>query len=272
MRQILLKSQSMASSRNYVLILLLIVSSLSSCDDKDSEDDFGTGSGIKGRVNVQNEFEQPLYDDRSGINIAFEVGYRDFDVVADNVGNWQLTGAPAGTYKITYSKAGYSTIVDRGVNLSYTFPKFPIDNQFQKIPSVTITKIPTTQFNDFELALNTTPVGQDTVYILNLSAVMLPAPPPTGHQKGYRIFIGKDENVSSANYLYQEYNSTTSANISQTYDNAWFTEMGIRSGDAIYAAIYGDASFNLEGEDDEGGITFPNIPVEPGAVSSVVLP
>ena len=262
----------MTASRNYVLILLLIVASLTSCGDKDAQDDFGSGSGIKGRINVQNEFEQPLYDNRSGVNVNFEVGYREFDVVGDNVGNWQLTGAPAGTYKITYSKAGYSTIVQRGVNLSYTFPTFPVDNQFQKLPSVTITKIPATQFNNFVLALNSTPVGQDMIYTLNLSAVMLPAPPPTGHKKGYRIFIGKDENVSSENYLYQEYFNTSSANISHTYDNAWFTAIGIHSGDAIYAAIYGDASFQLEGEDDEGVITFPNIAVSPGAVSSVLLP
>src|SRR5690554_484762 len=262
----------MATSRNYGLILLLIIASLTSCDDKDTTDDFGDGSGIKGRINVQNEFEQPLYDDRSGINVKLEVGFRDFDVVANNVGEWQLAGAPTGTYKITYSKAGYSTIVQRGIKLSYTIPVYPVDNMFQKLPSVAITKLPTTQFNDFELALNATPVGQDTIYTLNLSAVMLPAPPPTGHKKKYRIFIGKDETVSSENYLYQEYFNTNSANISQTYDNAWFTEIGIHSGDAIYAAIYGDASFNLEGENDEGETTFPNISVEPGAVSSVVLP
>ena len=262
----------MTASRNYGLILLILITSLTSCGDKDTKDDFGTGSGIKGRINVQNEFEQPLYEERSGINVALEVGYRDFDVIADNVGNWQLTDAPAGTYKITYSKAGFSTIVQRGVKLSYTHPVFPVDNVFQKIPSVTITKLPTTQFNNFELALNATPVGQDTIYTLNLSAVMLPAPPPTGHKKGYRIFIGKDENVSSENYLYQEYFNTSSANISHTYDNAWFTAIGIHSGDAIYAAIYGDASFQLEGEDDEGVITFPNIAVSPGAVSSVLLP
>lgn len=262
----------MAALKNYGLILIIIITSLTSCNDKDSNDDFGTGSGIKGKINVQNEFEQPLYADRGGINVELVEGYRDFDVVADNVGNWQLADAPTGTYKITYSKAGYSTIVQRDVKLSYTFPMYPIDNQFQKIPSVTITKLPTTQFNNFVLALNSTPVGQDTVYTLNLSAVMLPAPPPTGHKKGYRIFIGKDEEVSSENYLYQEYFNTNSANISQTYDNAWFTEMDIHSGDAIYAAIYGDASFEMEGKDDAGEITFPNISVNPGAISSVVLP
>lgn len=262
----------MTASRNYGLILLLIIAALTSCGDKDTTDDFGEGSGIKGRINVQNELEQPLYDERSGINVKLEVGYRDFDVVADNVGNWQLAGAPVGKYKITYSKAGYSTIVQRGINVSYTIPVFPVDNMFQKLPSATITKLPTTQFSNFELALNATPVGQDTIYTLNLSAVMLPAPPPTGHKKGYRIFIGKDEDVSSENYLYQEYFNTNTANISQTYDNAWFIEMGLHSGDAIYAAIYGDASFDLEGENDEGEITFPNISEMPGAVSSVVLP
>src|SRR5690554_2553428 len=149
----------MTASRIYVLILLLFTSSVMSCEDKDNTDDFGAGSGIKGKVNVQNEFEQPLYENRSGINVHLEVGYRDFNVVGDNVGNWQLPGAPVGTYKLTFSKAGYSTIVLRDIELSYAFPTYPIDNQFQKLPSVTITKLPTTQFNNFVLALNATPVG-----------------------------------------------------------------------------------------------------------------
>lgn len=262
----------MAAARNYALVFILLVSSLTSCNDDDPSDNFGEGSGLKGKVNVQNEFQQPLYNERSGIKVLLEVGYRDFEVVADNVGNWQLAGAPVGTYKITYSKEGYSKIVQNDIALSYTVPKYQLDNKFQKIPSVTITKLPLTDFTDFVLALNSTPVGQDTVYTLNLSATMLPAPPPTGQAKGYRIFIGENENVSPTNYIYQEYKATTSAAISKTYNNDWFTTLGLSSGDAIYAAIYGDVSFNLEFTNADGVMTFPNLSALPGGSASVVLP
>lgn len=262
----------MATARNYALVFILLASSLISCDDDDPSDNFGEGSGIKGKVNVENEFQQPLYNERSGIKVFLEVGFRDFEVVADNVGNWQLAGAPVGTYTITYSKDGYSKIVQDDIVLSYTNPNYQLDNRFQKLPSATITKLPLTDFADFELALNSTPVGQDTVYTLNLSATMLPAPPPTGQAKGYRIFIGEDENVSPTNYVYQEYNATTTASISQTYNNEWFTSLGLGSGDAIYAAIYGDVSFNLEVVAADSALTFPNLSAMPGGMASVMLP
>ncbi|NEN25434.1 carboxypeptidase regulatory-like domain-containing protein [Cryomorpha ignava] len=261
----------MAAARNYALVLILLVSSLTSCKDDNPSDNFGDGSGLKGKINVQNEFQQPLYNERSGIKVFLEVGFRDFEVVADNVGNWQLAGAPVGAYTITYSKEGYSTIVRDDIVLSYTNPNYQLDNRFQKLPSVTITKLPLTDFTDFELALNSTPVGQDTVYTLNLSATMLPAPPPTGQAKGYRLFIGEDEDVSPTNYIYQEYEATTTAAISKTYNNEWFTSLGLSSGDAIYAAIYGDVSFNLEVVADSV-MTFPNLSALPGGMASVVLP
>lgn len=262
----------MAATRNYALVFILLISSLTSCKDDEPTDNFGEGSGLKGKVNVQNEFQQPLYNERNGIKVLLEVGFRDFEVVADNVGQWQLAEAPVGNYTITYSKEGYSKIVQRNIALSYTNPNYQLDNKFQKIPSATLTELPLTDFTDFELALNSTPVGQDTVYALNLSATMLPAPPPTGQAKGYRIFIGEDETVSPTNYIYQEYKATTSAAISKTYNNDWFTSFGIGSGDAIYAAIYGDASFNLEVVDTDSVRTFPNLSAMPGGLASVVLP
>ncbi len=243
-----------------------------SCEDDQQTDDFGKGSGIKGKINVQNEFQQPLYDERSGIKVFLEVDFRDFDVAADNVGNWQLAGAPVGTYTITFSKAGYSTVVLNNIVISYTNPNYEVNNSFQKLPSVTLTKLPQTDFADFELILDPDTLEQDTIYALNLSATMLPAPPPTGQSKGYRLFIGNDETVSPNNYIYQEYFNTTTAEISHTYENDWFTELNINSGDAIFAAIYGDASFNLEVSTTDSLLTFPNLSEVPGGLASVVLP
>lgn len=262
----------MAASNKIVYSFLIILLILTGCEDKETIDDFGNGSGIKGKIHVQNEFEQPLYDKRGGINVHFEVGYRTFDVVGDAQGNWQLAGAPVGTYKITFSKAGYSTIVLRNIKLSYTHPVYAVDNLFQVLPTVSLTKLPSTTFSNFNLNLIGGQGGDTSSYSLELSAVMVPAPPPTGHKKGYRIFIGKDEDTSAENYIYQAYYNTQSAEISHTFDKNWLSEKGISSGDAIYAAIYGDASFDQTYENDKGELVFPNITTEPGAVASVVLP
>ncbi len=133
---------------------------IAGCDGDDGpEDDFGNNTGIKGRVLVQNEFTQPLYDDREGINVTLNVGFNDFSVAASSVGNWQLAGAPVGTYTITYSKAGFSTVIIDSILVSTVNPQYAVDNGFQKLPTVSITRLPTTEFNNFMLDLSFTVQG-----------------------------------------------------------------------------------------------------------------
>ncbi len=112
----------------------------------------------------------------------------------------------------------------------------------------------------------------DTSFTLDVMATMSPAPPPTGQAKGYRLFIGADADVSPSDYLYQKYFSTTSASIAQSFDNAWFDELGFRSGDAIFASIYADVSFNQETVLKNGSLFFPNLGEMQGSLASVVLP
>jgi hypothetical protein len=244
----------------YLLALMAFV--FISCGNDDDGPGFTGESGIKGKINVQNQYQQPLYDERGGIAVFMEVGFREFEVVADNVGRWQLAGAPVGTYTITYSKPGYSTIVQRGISISNVTPNYPVDNQFQQLPTATITKLPLTDFDNFELDLSINEQGMppDTSFTLNVTATMLPAPPPTGQAKGYRIFIGDNENVSPTDYIFQEHKATTSADIDLTYDNMWFDSLGFKSGDALYAALYGDANFNLEMANPmDSSLVFPNL-------------
>lgn len=254
----------------YWIILVALI--FPSCTPDKPEDTYGNSAGIKGRVNVQNEYQQPLYSERNAINVLCEVGYQDLSTTSDNIGQWLISGAPLGTYTITYSKAGYSTVVVKGIKISNTFPNYAIDEDYQKLPTATITKLPLTDFDNFTMDLNFIPQGTDTAYSLEISAVMVPAPPPTGQSKGYRIFIGSDETVSPSNYIYQEYKSTTSANIDLSFDNTWFTAQGITSGQTLYAIIYGDVSFNQEIEKSDGTIIFPNLSETPSNLASVVLP
>lgn len=221
---------------------------------------------------VQNEFQQPLYGERDGIEVFLETGYQDFAVTADNTGEWLLSGAPVGNYTITYSKEGYSKVIQTGIHISNTVPNYPVDNGFQKLPTATITRLPLTEFEDFEMDLNVDTQMDDTIYSLAITATMLPAPPPTGQAKGYRIFIGEDETVSPENYIYQEYFSTTTAAIEVTYDDDWFADRDIQSGDALFAAIYGDVSFNQEIQLSDSTTVFPNISQMQGGLASVVLP
>lgn len=268
----------MDKMRFFFLFLMVGVLGLVSCnDDDDSGDDFPNGKGIEGRVHVQNEFQQPLYDERDGIQVYFEVGFQDFTVDADLIGKYVLRSAPVGTYTATYSKEGYGTVVASDLNYSETSPTLPIDNGFQQFPSVTITKKPVTSFSNLNLDLTsvevTNSLGEviDTLYTLAINANMVPPPPPTGQMKGYRLFIGTDEMVSPEMYIYQSHFTSTEEAIEIILYDDWFNANDIKSGDVLWAALYGDANFDFTQEID-GETRYPNISTDIGALGSAVLP
>ncbi|HKK38099.1 MAG TPA: hypothetical protein VJ949_01620, partial [Cryomorphaceae bacterium] len=99
LRYVITPSKMIYRSLFYSLLLLLTLTSCNSDDDKDN--DFPSSTGIRGRVLTQNEFQQPLYDERDDVEMQLEVGFREFLLDADNVGQWQLSSAPVGTYTFT---------------------------------------------------------------------------------------------------------------------------------------------------------------------------
>jgi hypothetical protein len=258
-----------------ILFFSLFVFLLVSCDD-DEDEGFPSSTGIRGRVLTQNEFQQPLYDERDGVELEFEVGFQEFSTTADNVGQWQRGGAPVGTYTVTVSKEGYGTIEQRGIRISTVNPEYSVFNGFQTIPTFVLTERPNTQFQNVELDLSFTVQGSgmeaDTIWNLDMAAVLSPAPPPTGQAKGYRVFWGTDEDLSPDNYLFQAHYTTTNEAISLNYNDQIFDLLGIQSGDVIYAQFYGDANFNLEYTTQGGELVFPNISENPSEVFSVALP
>jgi hypothetical protein len=249
-----------------------------SCNNDDENDDFASSAAIEGRIFVQNEYQQPLYEERDGIGVYLEVGFQDFTISADGVGVFQLGRAPVGNYTATYTKAGFGTVVNSGINVSITSPSLPVYYGYQRFPSATITQRPITSFEDLTLDLDAMTVVDgdgvviDTTYTLTINATMQPAPPPTGFSKGYRLFLGRDEMVSFEDYFYQEYFNTTNAAIEIVYEDEWFVENDIQSGDVIFAALYGDANFDLTQEVSDPALVYPNISEEVGAIGSVVLP
>jgi len=274
LRYVITPSKMIYRSLFYSLLLLLTLTSCNSDDDKDN--DFPSSTGIRGRVLTQNEFQQPLYDERDDVEMQLEVGFREFLLDADNVGQWQLSSAPVGTYTFTIEKEGYGTLVQRGIRISTVNPEFPVFDGFQTIPTFVITKLPVTQFDDIQLDLTfstqTIEMEEDTIWNLDMSAVMSPAPPPTGQEKGYRVFWGTDELLSTENYLFQAHYTSTTSEIDLTYGDQIFDLLGVESGDVIYAQFYGDANFNLEITNQDGTLTFPNLSEEPSPIVSVALP
>ncbi len=254
----------------FPILLFGLALGFTSCNDDEDDNPITDDANLEGKVRVQNEYQQPLYEERDGILVFMEVGFQSYAVNADNIGSYVLRGAPTGTYTITASKEGFGTIIQEGIQISNVSPNYPVQEGNQVLPTITITKLPTTDFNDLTLEVSS---NQDDPpqYTLTITSEMNPGPPPTGQSKGYRIFIGQDENVGPDNYIYQEHFTSTDAAIEVIYENDWFETLDLMQGDAIFAAIYGDANFNqvLELSNDT---LFPNITITEGDISSVVLP
>jgi len=254
----------------FPILLFGLALGFTSCNDDEEDNPITDDANLEGKVRVQNEYQQPLYDERNGILLLMEVGFQSFAVNADNIGNYVLSGAPTGTYTITASKEGFGTIVREGIRISNVNPNYPVQEGNQILPTITITKIPTTEFSDLTLEVNS---NQDDPpqYTLTITSEMNPAPPPTGQSKGFRLFIGQDETVGPENFIYQEHFTSTEAAVEVIYQNEWFQSLELVQGDAIFAAIYGDANFDQELVLSNDTI-FPNLTVNVGDISSVVLP
>jgi hypothetical protein len=259
----------MATLKNYILFLLLGSFIVVSCNENDPDDDFPNNVGIAGRVNAQNEFEQPLWNERNGVQILLETGFRSFDVQGDNTGNFQLAGAPVGSYTITYSKPGFGKRIIRNINISTTNPSFPLENGFQRIPTATITQLPLTEFENVSVDLNELGGGN---YELTVNATMVPAPPANGLQKGYRVFIGNSPQLSIEDYQFQEHGVSSNAELLLTYGNGLFDSLNVDSGDLIYVIIHGDSNFDLTEEFPAGVLRFPNVTPTSSELVSIVLP
>lgn len=254
----------------FPILLFALALGFTACEDDEDDNPITDDANLEGRVRVQNEYQQPLYEERDGILVLMEVGFQSFAVSADNIGNYVLSGAPTGTYTITASKEGFGTIVEGDIQISNVSPNYPVQEGNQILPTITITKKPTTEFSELVLEINSNQ-AEPPQYSLTLNSEMNPGPPPTGQSKGFRIFIGQDETVGPENYIYQEHFASTEAAVEVIYENNWFESLELEQGDAIFAAIYGDANFDQH-YFFENDTIFPNLTVNVGDISSVVLP
>ncbi|MCA1752108.1 MAG: carboxypeptidase-like regulatory domain-containing protein [Cryomorphaceae bacterium] len=258
--------------KNILLLIVMPVQAflLTSCNDDDFPEPPAT-TNIEGRVFTQNEFGQPLYDERSGVSVYLETGFRNFNVMGNNTGVYRLSNAPTGTYIMRYSKNNFGTVEKNGLRVITTNPRFEIIDGFQQIPSVTLTKLPTTSFNSVQAVLNGNP-EQGTPLTLSISATMVPPPPPTGQAKGYRIFVGIGNSVTRQNYIFQKHVTSTVEDLEDVLEEELFGSIPNTPGSVLSVVLYGDANFDESYENQTGQIIFPNLSVEPSAVVSVIIP
>ena len=243
---------------------------LAACDE-DKEEDFPSNVTLKGSVLTENEYGQPLYDQRGGVTVNFETGYRTFTSTGDALGKYALSSAPVGTYVITYSKPGFGTVEKTGVIISTVDPQYPVDHGAQVLPTVKLVQKSTASFNNLSLDYTWQFSGQDTLITLLVSASMVPAP-ANGLEKGFRVFLAKVPSVSASQYRLQKHFSTTDGDIAVAFDNTLLADSGIKRGDQVYVVLYGDAPQNTQYINSKGTLVFPNLSVQSSEVATLALP
>lgn len=255
----------------FLIAVILPAFALTSCDDDDFPDEPPTAS-VEGRVFTQNEFGQPLWNERSGITVYLETAFRNFTVQANNTGIYRLTNAPGGTYLMRFSKPGFGTILRTGIPIRTGNPQFEVIEGFQQMNTVTLTKLPTTTFNNVQAVLTGDPEEEDDPFVLTVSATMSPPPPPTGQAKGFRVFVGTNSNVSRSSYVFQKHFTTLNENFTVEIEDELFDLIPSTPGSLLWVAVYGDANFDESYEDETDQVIFPNLTAEPGQRVSVVIP
>lgn len=262
---------------NSIFFILFTGILLTSCKDKDAEEDFPNNVSVEGKVHVQNEYAQPLYEEREGVDIYVEKAFRNFSNTTDATGRYQFTGLPIGNYVFQFSKEGYGEVWLQNIELSNIAPNYPTNNGLQVIPSVTLKRKAYTTFENIDLQLTetyiTTGGDTDTIYGLTVGANILPAP-FNNQYKGYRIFIGETEDLSFDNYMYQEHGKTNSndGSLFLELDNEQLDEIGLESGDSIFVRLYGDFPEDVTYTRPDGSTFYPNLLLETSEIESVVYP
>lgn len=244
------------------VVALLLFSS--GCQKSNLSEQNPSSGQIKGKVLVEDQYGRPLYSDRANVVVKLDRDYDHYQTITSSDGQFQFNGLSVGQYSLSASKSGYSTFW-RQINFSLFQPKYQTENGAQVIPSLDLVQIPIVNFQDFQLTGNPDNSG------VTIDGTMLPAPPQSGLKAGYRIFIHTDPAVGPSHYLYQEHNTTADGNIHLSLTQSQLSQMGIASGDAVYATIYGDASTDINYLDSAETV-FPALSAHNSGVRSYMMP
>jgi len=126
--------------------------------------------------------------DFSGINVKIEGLNYNNEIITDINGKYEFLEIPSGTYKITYYKEGYGTMINTGCSL--------LGGDFQIIEIVRLIKIPNIDFNN----ININSIGKiNANYLVNDYT----ANPQAGI--AFLFYFNDNEVVDSENYLFYEY-------------------------------------------------------------------
>jgi hypothetical protein len=97
---------------NVCILLAATILLLSSCKET-TVTGTGAAGNIVGFIQVMDTLSNAM-DDASGVTVSLPG--TPYTALSDHTGRWQLSGVPEGTYKILFSKAGYSSFEEFNIS------------------------------------------------------------------------------------------------------------------------------------------------------------
>lgn len=243
----------------YLVAILILAYSFSGCKkSKDDINNVNTGV-ISGEVRLTDEFGNEL-PQHNNLTVSTQTGQTG---VTLNNGTFKIENLPTGIYQLTYKKDSVGTYkkFDIAVNAGANGTVLNGINYLGKKSTTLIS------------ALNVSFSSVDSTY--NIGCTINPVPDST-HQRAFRLFFSKTNDVSSSNFLYNPSNSwvaTTGSGVISGFQRISFYSNGFSPGDSVYVVSYGEAIItNVYTDPMSGNKVYPNLNINsPSNIVGFVL-
>jgi len=269
-------------------LLLASVLSLSivfvSCKKDKDPDAIGVSvQNLRGKIVLNEQYGGVNYADRAGATALLSGQFQTYTSTTDDAGRFQFEQLPAGTYSISVSKDGFSTMQLNNFTFSPTNPAFPVDGSYQILPTLTLGKKSTFYFDSTLVSLiyyvdTLLYEPPDFILIDTLSvdviftSKMLPTIAVPFAQRGYRIYVGNGPNLNANNALAQYHGVTTDGYITKTWTQQEWSALGINLGDVIYVMVKGDSPNEIFYLAPGGQRVYPNLSDSLGIDGALLIP
>lgn len=265
----------------YVLSLSIVF--VSCKKDKDPNAIGVSVPNLRGKIVLNEQYGGVNYSDRAGAIALLSGQFQTYTATSDDAGRFQFEQLPAGTYSISVSKDGYSTMQLNNFTFSPTNPDFPVEGTYQILPTLTLGKKSNFYFDSTLVSLiyyvdTILYVPPDFIEIDTTSvdvifnSKMLPSIAVPFAQRGYRIYIGNGPNLNSTNFLAQYHGVTSDGYITKTWTQQEWSSLGINLGDVIYVMVKGDSPNEIFYLAPGGQQVYPNLSDSLGIAGDLLVP
>jgi hypothetical protein len=209
-----------------------------------------------GYVSLVDEFGAGLTD-RSGV--AVQAG--STSATTDSAGRYELMNLSTGTYNIIFSRNGFGTVQQQGVQfLGGSNPAFNDAVEMSQLSSTMVTGI----------SISITGTGIDAQ--VRVSGTIDPAP-SADFRRGVRLYAGRNASVSPTNYIYSSYFESLVTPFSRILFYSSPQEAGFPSGSTLYVAAYGESVSDYGWFDISTGLMiYPALNGNKSNVATAIIP